>query len=290
MKGKLIAIAIIAVLMSVTSVMAAKPTATGFRLPTKAKEVAPGVYRLGYAIDNGKFVEGYAFVKYKKDFVKPGTVCGNGICDPGENINKCPEDCGGIPDDDPTDTSSCYSFISKGAGWINAEPYIIDATNDDGILDTTVMEIMEIGIQSWEEVAYGKNIIGEGQIVDFINESSIEIKNEKNEVIFGNISQEGAIAVTIVWGVFGGPPPFREIVEWDMIFDEVDFDWSSTGEQGKMDFANIAIHELGHSMGMGDIYDTACSEQTMYGYATPEETKKTSLEDGDIAGIRELYK
>ena len=57
-----------------------------------------------------------------------------------------------------------------------------------------------------------------------------------------------------------------------------------------MDFESIATHELGHSVGMGDLYTTDCGEMTMYGYATDGETKKSSLEDGDITGVKELYK
>jgi hypothetical protein len=57
-----------------------------------------------------------------------------------------------------------------------------------------------------------------------------------------------------------------------------------------MDFDNIATHELGHSCGLGDLYTSDCSQQTMYGYASNGETNKRTLECGDIAGISELYK
>jgi hypothetical protein len=57
-----------------------------------------------------------------------------------------------------------------------------------------------------------------------------------------------------------------------------------------MDFESIATHELGHIMGMADLYDSACSDQTMYGYATNGETHKRSLGTGDIWGIHALYR
>ncbi len=56
-----------------------------------------------------------------------------------------------------------------------------------------------------------------------------------------------------------------------------------------MDFENIATHELGHSVGMGDLYTAECNQQTMYGYASNGETNKRTLESGDINGIRALY-
>ena len=73
------------------------------------------------------------------------------------------------------------------------------------------------------------------------------------------------------------------------MYDDVSFDWSATGEEGKMDFENIATHELGHSVGMADLYDSVCSQETMYGYASEGETNKRSLEAGDIAGVKKLY-
>jgi hypothetical protein len=74
-----------------------------------------------------------------------------------------------------------------------------------------------------------------------------------------------------------------------MVFDEADFDWAMDGSSLAMDFENIAIHELGHSLGMGDLYESSCAEETMYGYASNGETKKRDLEAGDITGIQELY-
>jgi hypothetical protein len=107
-------------------------------------------------------------------------------------------------------------------------------------------------------------------------------------VYFGAISAPNAIAVTIVWGIFGGPINGRELLEWDQVYDS-DYTWSLIGEANKMDFDNIATHELGHSIGLADLYTLAASDQTMYGYAGPGETNKQSLGSGDIAGTNILY-
>jgi len=251
-----------------------------FVLPAHAVEVAPGIFYLGKAIDKGRVVEGYAM------FAKPGTECGDGVCDPGENARKCPEDCTGEDPEEP-DTNSCYTFLAKGAKWKTVEPYIVNPVNTRGLDGVFVSNNLAMDISKWETVAnfniLGDKITGTGDGADTIS------PDNKNEVMFGDIDSQGAIGVTIIWGIFGGPPPFRELVEWDMIFDDTDFDWSATGEASKMDFESIATHELGHAMGLGDLYNTECSEQTMYGYAGYGETKKRTLEAGDIAGIKSLY-
>ncbi len=251
-------------------------------LPAKAIEVAPGVFYLGKAIDKGRIVEGYAM------FVKPGTECGNGICESGENARKCPADCGGGEDPEEPDTSSCYEFLAKEAKWKSVEPYIVDPTNTRGLNENFVKKNLALDIGKWEDAAgVGVDILGD-EISGIVDGADLDSPDNKNEVMFANIDYEGAIAVAIVWGYFGGPPPFRELVEWDMVFDDVDFNWG-IGEAEKMDFENIATHELGHAVGLDDLYKDLCSEQTMYGYATEGETKKRSLESGDITGIRALY-
>jgi hypothetical protein len=89
------------------------------------------------------------------------------------------------------------------------------------------------------------------------------------------------------------------LVEFDIIFDDVDFEWG-IGDANKMDLENIATHEIGHALGLADLYDwtydttdpevlNKVREQTMYGLAIEGETKKRTLETGDIAGVEVLY-
>jgi len=289
MKKNLMLGLFIALVFSAVLVLAAKPDFQAVNvkpsnghaivtIPARAIEVSPGVFYLGMAVDNGRLVEGYAM------FVKPGTVCGNGICEPGENARKCPEDCSS--EDPEPDTSSCYKFLAKGAKWKTVEPYLVDPTNTRGLDEAFVRNNLAMDIGKWETEA-SFDILG-NEIVGIVDGADMDSTDGKNEVMFADIDSDGAIAVAIVWGIFGGPPPFRELVEWDMIFDDVDFDWG-TGEADKMDFESIATHELGHAVGLGDLYTDFCSEQTMYGYATEGETKKRTLEAGDIKGIQELY-
>jgi len=123
-----------------------------------------------------------------------------------------------------------------------------------------------------------------------------EAPDYKNELVFGDYHEEGVIAVCIVWGYFRGPPSTRRIVEFDIMFN-TDYTWGYAGVTDEdnpydldiMDLQNIATHELGHSVGLGDLYDDVASEETMYGLSEYGETKKRTLYLGDIAGIQKLY-
>ena len=252
-------------------------------IPAHAIEVAPGIFSLGTAVDNWRIVEGYAIITYKKGFGKPTGCKDDGVCQGWESAS-C-DDCSGSGEE--PDASSCYGFLSKRAKWKSIESYIVNPENIRGLDESFVASNFAMDIGKWESAA-GTEILGD-EVTGVVDGADMDSPDNKNEVYFGDISEPGAIAVTIVWGVFGGPPPFRELVEWDQVYDDVDFDWSMAGESGKMDFENIATHELGHSVGLDDLYSDECSEQTMYGYAGYGETSKRTLESGDINGIQKLY-
>ncbi|MBN2000761.1 matrixin family metalloprotease [candidate division KSB1 bacterium] len=75
-------------------------------------------------------------------------------------------------------------------------------------------------------------------------------------------------------------------MESDIIFNGEDHLWSDSGAADRYDVRNIATHEIGHSVGLNDLYSTGDSEKTMYGHASLGETKKRSLHSDDINGAR----
>lgn len=246
-----------------------------FRIPESARQISENTYYLGNKTDptTGKKVEGYIIVER------------------GRSGSAKPDHAGGPKDKGGNGGSSCYGYIANGAFWKNAEPWVMNASNTRGLDHNTVFNIMQNGIQKWEDAA-NYNIIGNGTLTtDLLVAETSGSPDGTNEVYFADITDSNAIGVTIVWGIFGGRPSSRQIVEWDQIYDDVDYDWSAeaNGVTGKMDFDNIATHELGHTMGMADLYELGCNDETMYGYGATGETYKRDLGPGDIAGISKLY-
>lgn len=285
MKKKIVAfISAMSLLFSASSALAAPPTSSAtldtrgthktLKLPSEA-DVSP-VISLGTAVDpkEGKLVEGFAIIHFK-DKDKNAKF---------KNGAKGPK------------ATQCYGYLASGAKWKSLEGWVVNPANTRGLDGTFVATNLTSDIAKWEDGtdgvvgnASGADVLGNGSLSSDTLVADTASPDGVNEVYFADISSSGAIAVTIVWGIFRGPTFQRQLVEWDQVYDDVDFDWSSSGEAGKMDFENIATHELGHSAGMDDLYNSACGEETMYGYADNGETKKRDLANGDIKGIDLLY-
>lgn len=242
-------------------------------IPAHAIEVADGVFDLGFTQDiDGRPVHGYAFVYYHKNYAKPDNPGGNG---------KGNGNGGGGDTSDPA--ASCYDFMAKGARWKTTEPYVVASDVDSSAVARD--------FNAWDSQVSSFDIIGNEDTTSTVDGADAIATDGKNEIMFGNIESDGAIAVAIVWGRFSGNPAWRELVEYDVIFDNVDYAWGDgTVDPSVMDFENIATHEFGHAAGVADLYNSDCAEQTMYGYADYGETNKRTLEVGDINGITELYK
>lgn len=245
-------------------------------IPAHAMQVADNVFSLGTAIDKGRIVEGFMFIDKKKEHGKPGTECGNGICEPGENANKCPADCGSNGD---TEKSSCFSLMAKGARWKTTEQYITDS----GISTT----LTATALDTWDsEVLF--DIFGIRDETGTTDGADTVSPDGKNEVMFENLGSTSTIAYAIVWGIFFGPPNQRELVEWDVVFNS-DYAFGDANiDSTAMDFQGTATHEFGHALGLSHPSDS-CTEETMYRFINFGETKKRDLNAGDITGVNKIY-
>ncbi|MFC2027045.1 matrixin family metalloprotease, partial [Chloroflexota bacterium] len=110
--------------------------------------------------------------------------------------------------------------------------------------------------------------------------------NGQNTVSWARIAPKSTIAIATFW-YYSNPEDFDEIIEFDIVFNSF-LNWGIELTDA-FDVQNIATHEVGHVVGLGDLYDSDNSEQTMYGYGSIGETKKISLEEGDIKGAQAIY-
>ncbi len=187
----------------------------------------------------------------------------------------------------PTSEPECYGFLANGVKWKSDINIYID-TNIGG---TDAIEEATMEWDRWTSAslfpAVQNWIITDN--LDWDGDTGDQ-PDGKNELLFGDYSNSNVIAITVVWGYFSGPPKFREIFEFDILFNDTDYIWGdAVGDSTVMDLQNIATHELGHGLGLGDIYVDSCSDVTMYGYSGYGEIIKRDLAGPDVTGLQELY-
>lgn len=230
-------------------------------------------------------LEKVVFIHYKKGFASP--FCFNdGVCDELDQKPNCP-DC---KVSDPEPESTCYAFLGKGVKW-PSDDLPVDLSIGKG-LD---LSVISLAAQEWDENTAT-------QLFDAITSYPAATwdgwadssPDGKNEMVFGDYPQTGVIAVAVTWGYYTGKPSQRKIIEFDILFD-TDYDWydctkeNCTVANKGMDLQNIATHEIGHGIGLSDLYKAECSEETMYGYSWEGDIQKRDLNTGDIAGLHILY-
>jgi hypothetical protein len=227
--------------------------AGGDKVPPGLRKIPPGLEKI-------------VFIHYKKEHVKPDRPAK-------------PEKPG-----KPSAEAACYDFMGRGVQWKDEDLPI------SCVIDPDLANAIDLSAIEWEKVTQatlfdfksfdtGDDLSWDGDVPDGLN-----------EMVIGDYPDDRVIAVTVVWGYFSGPPSIRKIFEFDILF-VAGYNWGNADDvETVMDLQNIATHEIGHGLGLADIYDEAqCSEVTMYGYSTEGETKKRTLEEPDITGIQELY-
>ncbi|MBA7481837.1 hypothetical protein ES707_17314 [subsurface metagenome] len=216
---------------------------------------------------NDRVLSKVKFIHYRKGYGKPAGTPGGGK--------------GKAKDKD----EGYYTYLAKGAKWKNTEVFYLNPANEDGVL-----EAVNGGMDEWETPGDTTLDIFGNVILKLSVSYDGGAYREYNTISFGTHDNPNVIAEATVWGYFGGPPSQREIVEAHILLNDDDIEWGDAyQDETLMDVQNIVTHELGHCAGMGDLYKTEATEETMYGISTEGETKKRDLYKGDINGITKLY-
>jgi len=183
------------------------------------------------------------------------------------------------PASKPIKTETCYKLL--GGKWKTLPVnYIINPGNPQNLSPTFVTSAISTAAETWD-AATGSELFNNAYSVDY--NIKYGIQDYKNAIQFGDYSDGNAIAVTSVWFNRKG------IVEFDILFN-TKYTWgNATVNPIAMDLQNIATHELGHGIGLNDIYTASCSAVTMYGYSSYGDIAKRTLEQPDITGLKSMY-
>lgn len=182
----------------------------------------------------------------------------------------------------PPKVVTCYDLM--GITWKSLPvSYVVNPSNSQSLAPEFITEAISASAGTWDNSTSAGLFVagtpGDVKYRDF---------DGKNAITFGLYDNPGVIAVTSVWY----SRRTKELIEFDILFNEF-YVWGnatpSTTDTDYMDLQNIATHELGHAIGLGDVYNAECSAVTMYGYSDYEDIEKRDLETADIIGLQSMY-
>jgi len=229
-----------------------------------------GWYQGKFTIENGRVEELDLPVAEVENYIK------GGIPNKAKRPPACYKLCG-------------YTWLKNGAysggkygpgnqGWS------INNNNLDGMTDTQVATALTSATAAWN---------GAGACWDFrayagaITHSNITttVQDYVNLITFG--STGGSVATTYNWYTRKAR---TAIIETDLVFDDGWlWGYNACGSANAFDLQEVATHELGHWLCLGDLYGITDAAKTMYGYVDYGECIKRTLDQCDIDGIKNIY-
>jgi hypothetical protein len=308
LRKALLVATVLLMIVPVGSAVAAGPP-TSFSLPDQASEVAPGVFFLGYAVEDGVELEGYAYARYATGDERGRSANAKPEGNPGKGGGNGGGNGGGA-----TDPASCYSYIANGARWVNSEGYLFDSTNST--IGTVSVAATDAAFTTWELATEDFDATNGSGPVNIVNDGTLYLPDPDdpadklsadttatdglNEIYFAPIADENVLGYTIVWSTRSRGPFVGQIVEADMVIDDAGWNWYTDSDgtivggtdptTAEIDFWGVFTHEAGHWVGMGHTDRvTECEQQTMYPSVGYGDVSKRTIEVGDEAGIFGLY-
>ena len=184
---------------------------------------------------------------------------------------------------DSNDYQFAVTFSYIGAKWPGASPDVHYRVNPNTADVTGEQVAAQAAANTWSTVS--------GADFQFVYDGATGATqagyNGTNEVMWRNLGGTGTIAANYWWTDASG-----NYLEFDQEYND-SYTWSTTGAGGTYDVQNIATHELGHALGLRDLYGDVGTpndtQKTMYGFGGTGETKNRTLEPDDRAGVVWVY-
>lgn len=179
-------------------------------------------------------------------------------------------------------STECNGPIINGVRWTTREPFYVDTRGSHCMSDSFIQCVFQQAVDMWQSVMGFKPVSS----VNLAQGSGVEF-NGRNEASFGEIDlgdgPSSTIAITSVW--WDG----SKFVEADQMYNTF-FKWGNALlNSSLMDLLHIVIHELGHLLGLTDIYQESCRTKTvMFGFASAGDTSYHILKNADINGLDNL--
>lgn len=184
-------------------------------------------------------------------------------------------------------STPCCNFISHGSLWKKPITVLVDTMNGDGMTDAFVFDVIQLATRTWDR-AVSQPLFADVQRVTFESLPDPTAVDGDNTVFFGVMNKNNVIGAVYIHGIFDGPSEKREIMEFDIVFNE-HLTWGDVTVNSKVaDLMNSAMEFVGHALGIVHPPDV-CTESTMYSITKIGERKKRTLTLDDEICLCTLY-
>jgi uncharacterized protein YgiM (DUF1202 family) len=196
-------------------------------------------------------------------------------------------------------SASNYAVSSSG-GYVLNDYMLIDSmsfainptcSNTD-LSSSEIVSAMESGMREWNS-HLARPLFSMSNYVDTGAHASK--KNDGvNAISFAELASD-VLAVTKTYyntkyPLPEGYPAKYAAVESDITFNTKYVNWTNVDKNPSgMDLQSLATHELGHALGLGDVYGSQYSYVTMYAYGVSGDKGARSLAEPDLKGLSKFY-
>ncbi len=196
------------------------------------------------------------------------------------------------PQSTPTGGRST-AYVLLGYRWNQKDPQIKWFLRDDtklkgeGLDKYAVQGAIANAANTWD-AGTNQNLFADTSLVTISPTVKADTYDGSNTVAWNSFSA-GALAYARTWYRTSKVDGYYSAVESDINLNTA-YSWSTTGTGSKIDVQSVLLHEMGHSIGLGDLYGksqfASDTRQVMHYYTGVKRT----LGNGDATGVWKLYK
>ena len=187
------------------------------------------------------------------------------------------------------DGGDADAYILAGWRWNTKDPQLKFVLKNDaylkgeGLTASNVQTAVAAAANTWD-AASNQNLFADSSLVTVSSTVATDRYNKINTINWKPVTGT-CLAYARTWYSSTLVDGYKTALDSDLVFN-TKYSWRTDGSTGGVDVQSIALHELGHTLGLSDLYTSADSAQTMYGYY---DGKDHTLGNGDAAGIWKLY-
>ncbi len=187
-----------------------------------------------------------------------------------------------------TTRATTQLYVINGKRWNTYNPQLKFVLRNDaemtkkGLITPNVIREIKTALNTWDD-ASKQNLFLDSNTVTTNPTIQADVYNKVNTLSW-KLFTNSCIAYSRTWYKNTLIDGYKTAVDSDIVFN-TKYPWRTEGTIGA-DVQTIALHEMGHSLGLGDLYSSEASKQAMYGYYTK---MWRTLGEGDKTGVNILY-